>query len=784
MGIAAEAEIGMKKLFLSHWPVCIILCAWFIFSLPFITRGLLPFPAKYLVTSFAPWSTSYGMPVKSASMPDVITQIYPWKHITIESWSRGVVPLWNPYSFAGTGHAGNYQTAVFSPINLLYLILSQPTAWGIIVLLQPLLAGLCMYLFLKSEQVSAYGVAIGSVAYMFSGFLVVWMAYTTLGFAALVLPLCLFAVNKARRGKYYWALPLLSFAVAFSLVSGHFQISLYVLLCTVLYMVYTAAKDKRWNALCLSLLFAVLGIGMATPQLWETFRAYAQSVRSNSFGKGEIIPWAYLITLFAPDFYGNPVTRNDWFGHYAEWAGFIGVIPLMAAGIALVLSGHSSKIFFVLMAFMSLLFALPTPLTDFMYLAHIPVLSTSSASRIICITSFSLSVLSAFGIDAIIDAWKKKRVTTVVRVLVAGLVFIAVFWIVFVVFRPLPADKLVIAIRNSVLPTGVLLGGLIVVTLGVFVPKKYIYPLLLVLVVFCVFDSVRFAAKWMPFEPRQFLYPSMPVIETMKSLPDIGFARVMGNFGNEFSGMFHIQGLEGYDAVYKKRYGELVSALGDGKIKEPSRSVVLIDKHGLHTEKFLQLMGVRYYLHKVSDGRFGWAYPFWEYPNYDILWRDATYELFENSAAFPRAYLVSSYTQITNSEQIITTLFSDDFDRRNSVILEEHPQVEPRPGDGAVTIESYMPEKIRFRVQTSVPKLLLLSDVYDDGWRAYVNAKESKIYRADYVLRAVIVPAGDSVVVMVYEPVSMRYGMYLSLVSLSGVIGYLVYQKFYAYRFI
>ena len=423
----------MKKMFIRHWGVLIIIAAWGIFSSPFFVKGLLPFPTRYLVTTFAPWSTQYGMPVKSGSMPDVITQIYPWKNITIESWKRGKVPLWNPYSFSGTVHAANYQTAVFSPINLLYFILSQPIAWSISVLLQPLLAGLFMYLFLTSEKISREGRIIGSLAFMFCGFLVTWMAYQTLGFAAIFLPLCFYSVNKVINDKKWWAFPLMSLAIWFSLVSGHFQTSIYVLMGTIFYLLYRGIVTRRYARAFYLAVFVVLGVLLASPQLFITYDAYIQSVRSTTFSKGEIIPWSYLITFFAPDFYGNPVTRNDWFGHYAEWAGFIGVVPLLLSCIALTVK-KSSKWFFTGLFSFSLLLATPTLLTDLMYRAHIPVLSTSSASRIILLVSFALAVLSAYGADALSFLWEEKKKRTVVFFVLGFGVFLTSFWIILYFF--------------------------------------------------------------------------------------------------------------------------------------------------------------------------------------------------------------------------------------------------------------------------------------------------------------------------------------------------------------
>ncbi len=756
-------------------PIGILVLSWFIFSSPFFFKGDVPFPSKYLVTTFAPWSTTYAMPVKSGSMPDVITQIYPWKNLTIESWKRRSIPLWNPYSFAGTMHVGNYQTAVFSPINLLYLVFSMPTAWSISVLLQPILAGLFMYMFLKSERMSDLAASLGAHAFMFCGFMVVWMAYETLGFAAAMLPLGLYAINQYRSRHVWWALPLLALSIAFSLVSGHFQISLYVIGFVSVYSLSKLQGAQVSKHRISILIFIFLGLLIAAPQLWETYRAYSESVRSDSFGKGEIIPWQYLITFFAPDFFGHPVTRNDWFGHYAEWAGFIGVAPILLAIYGAVFAKHVHKTFFILAAMISLLFALPTYLTDLLYALRIPVLSTSSASRIIVLSSFSFAVLSAMGIDTLIAHWEKKDLTKLRGTALVSGILLIIFWCVLYGFHPLDSEKLAIAVRNSLLPSMALIATVVLVIGGAYIPKKYRMICAYALLAITAFDLIRFSSKWMPFEPRKYLYPAMPVTQTLAKIPELATDRVIGNFGNEFSGMYHIQGIEGYDAVYKRRYGEFLSAVTDTRIQNPSRSVAIFNKNGENAAKVVQLLGVRYYLHKVSDGRFPWAYPFWEQPNFDVIWRDNTYELFHNSTAFPRAFLVSSYRVITQPQLLLSTLFSDTFDRRNSVLLEKEPALHPSEGAGEVSILSYLPEKVVFGIKTDVPKLLFLSDSFDDGWNAYINGKKTPIYRANYAFRAVAVPKGEATVIMVYEPPSMRYGLVISAITVL-LIGVYMYR--------
>jgi hypothetical protein len=288
----------MKNILRTIAPVIAMCALWFIFSFPYFGRGLVPFPSTYLVTFFPPWSASYGMPVKNNAMPDVITQIYPWKQITIESLKQGQIPLWNPFSFAGTVHAGNYQSAVFSPFNALFFLFPFIDAWSIFILLQPILAGLGAYLFLRSLDRSKSASLLAGVAYMFCGFMTTWMAYGTLGYAALCLPWALWFVTKYVQKKLVWYLPLLSLSIAVSFLAGHFQISLYILGAVLTYIMFISLSTRMWKQSALLLLFTCLGVLIAMPQILLTLDAYTASTRSTSFIKGEVIPWNYLITLF------------------------------------------------------------------------------------------------------------------------------------------------------------------------------------------------------------------------------------------------------------------------------------------------------------------------------------------------------------------------------------------------------------------------------------------------------------------------------------------------------
>jgi hypothetical protein len=766
----------MKILLNKFWSVLSIVILWLVFSWPYVAKGLVPFPSTYLVTFFPPWNASYGMPVKNNAMPDTISQIYPWKKLTIDTWKSGRIPLWNPYSFSGTTHAANYQSAVFSPFNLLFFVLPFIDAWSLLILLQPLIAGIGMYVFLRAINRSKYSSLLGAVAFMFCGFMTAWMAYGTLGYAAAFLPWALWGVAMNYQKDSYVSRFCVALSIMVSFLSGHFQISLYVLATIIGYIVYKSLQTKNYKRGFILGFYVLCGLLMVTPQLLLTYDAYRISTRSTSFVAGEVIPWSYLVTLFSPDFFGNPVTRNDWFGHYAEWASYIGAIPLVFTFFAIRNFRKSDKIFFLALGIIAFLLAYPTPFSDFLFRLKIPAVSTSAASRIMILFSFALAGLSAFGLDDLVQVWKEKRMKKIVIfsgciILIAGCI-----WGIIIFGKPFALDKLLIARRNIVLPTVFASLTLILMLLG-FIRNALVRTVIITgFILITAFDMYRFASKWMPFESRAFIYPQEKSLSFLQT--HIGNNRVFGNIGNETGGMFQLPLIEGYDAMYQGRYAEFLNAVSSGYVTSGDRSVVQFDKYGIYRTEALQLLGVRYIYHRLSDGRNIWAFPYWDYISNGSMkqvYNDEKYWIYEYTDVFPRAFLADGYKIVNNKQDIISTLFSKDFDRRNTLVLEEKPDIEPQKGPGTAEIVTYSPNNISVKIQSESPKLLFLSDVYDAGWNATVDGKPVHIYRADYDFRAVGVPSGNHLVQFQYAPRSLIIGIALTVV---GILLLVVSKRF------
>ena len=773
MGNAAKNKKNkMKNFFTNFWPIIFIFLVWFIFSSPYFLKGKAPFSGTYLVNNFAPWSAypEFWGPVKNGAMPDVITQILPWKKFTIDTFKAGQIPLWNPYSFSGTPHLANYQSAVLSPFNLLFFFLPFADALSLLILFQPLLAGIFMFIFVRSLKASKTASLISSISFMFCGFITVWMGYGTLAYAILFLPLSLFAIEKFYEKQSFIFLLLLSLSIALSFFSGHFQISLYFFITIVVYLLYKYFAVKNLKLTIATFLYLFLGLMLALPQLLPSIEFYLQSLRSTIFQKGEVIPFQYIPTLLAHDFLGNPVTRNDWFGHYAEWNGYIGVLPLILAIHAVISKKRVQTLFLFIFAIFIILLAFDTPLLSLLIGFHIPVLSTSAASRIIVVYSFLFAVLSAFGFDELMTNLKEKRFNQIYLLLSLFFIIFLILWGIVVFKLFIPQDRLIVARQNLIFPTVlfissslILLGFTLFPKLFTRMTKEKLIVLGLLFVLIVAFDMLRFAKKWMPFDPGNLVFPN--VATTSKFTKLSGHERVLGNLGAEALVSYKMPSIEGYDSLYIKRYGELIASIDDGNIKESPTSAVIFPRDVKYTEKSFNLLGIKYLIHKKSDDNMSWTFPYWNYPDetFSLIYEDDRYKIFRNNNAYPRAFLVSNYKVVSNPQKIIDTMFSENFDLRKEIVLEKDPKIKLKKTSGNVDILKYSPNEIDIRANSSTDSLLFISDNFYPGWIARVDGKNTQIFRANYTFRAILLPKGEHMVKFIYEPESFRNGIYLSL---------------------
>jgi hypothetical protein len=108
------------------------------------------------------------------------------------------------------------------------------------------------------------------------------------------------------------------------------------------------------------------------------------------------------------------------------------------------------------------------------------------------------------------------------------------------------------------------------------------------------------------------------------------------------------------------------------------------------------------------------------------------------------------------NEAVIDKTFNDQI-TKSSYPVEEGEKIE---------LTSYQPNELVYKYSAKSQKLAVFSDIYyPAGWKCSLDGKENKYFRADYVLRAMIVPEGDHEIKFAFEPASFTIGNKISLVS-------------------
>lgn len=81
-----------------------------------------------------------------------------------------------------------------------------------------------------------------------------------------------------------------------------------------------------------------------------------------------------------------------------------------------------------------------------------------------------------------------------------------------------------------------------------------------------------------------------------------------------------------------------------------------------------------------------------------------------------------------------------------------------------INLTKYQPNELEFKSQSKTPQLAVFSEIYyPHGWKMFIDGSEVPYIKADYLLRAVHVPAGNHTVRMVFEPEVINKGKWISL---------------------
>ena len=80
----------------------------------------------------------------------------------------------------------------------------------------------------------------------------------------------------------------------------------------------------------------------------------------------------------------------------------------------------------------------------------------------------------------------------------------------------------------------------------------------------------------------------------------------------------------------------------------------------------------------------------------------------------------------------------------------------PKTVQAGLTLTSYAPNRLAYTATTDVDRVAVFSEIYYPDWTATIDGQPVEIARADYILRALRIPAGQHEIVFTFEPVSIR----------------------------
>jgi uncharacterized membrane protein YfhO len=110
------------------------------------------------------------------------------------------------------------------------------------------------------------------------------------------------------------------------------------------------------------------------------------------------------------------------------------------------------------------------------------------------------------------------------------------------------------------------------------------------------------------------------------------------------------------------------------------------------------------------------------------------------------------------------------FDPRATAYVEDAPSF-PRGCRGKAAIVQETPSEVVVTAEMDTPGLVVLADMWYEGWHAYRDEAAVPILRTNHALRGVLTPAGRSTIVFRYEPESFLRGGQLLLLGMT-VLGF------------
>ena len=215
------------------------------------------------------------------------------------------------------------------------------------------------------------------------------------------------------------------------------------------------------------------------------------------------------------------------------------------------------------------------------------------------------------------------------------------------------------------------------------------------------------------------------------------FNQLLGPF-NETNTSYFKSSVGGYHAVKLRRYDDLINHYfyADDSVKSSQ------------IPQILNLLNTKY----VVGGKL-------EEPQVQM-----------NPEANGNAWLVSDIKFVNTPNEEIDEIGNIDSKKTAVISVDDKKYFEGKnlasDSTAFIDLTKYQANELEFKTQSKTPQLAVFSEIYyPKGWKMFVDEKEVPYIKADYLLRAVYVPAGNHTVKMIFEPEVIAKGKTISLIA-------------------
>jgi hypothetical protein len=808
-----------------RWQIALVLI---LLPLAFTGRALLtgrvyaPIDLPYGAEPLSWMKEQYGVgQLHNGLLSDVFSHNIPWKYAVRDAYAHGEFPLWNPHIFAGDILAAAAQPAAYDPLLLLSLLLPLPNSLTFLASLSLFIAGLGMYLLLRSLdgrwQMAVGGAGpllpsaighlpslTGAAAFMFSTFVAFWLEWP-LGATTVWLPLLILGVRRVVREQSLRAAALLTFIFVMMLLAGHPETALHLVslgaawAVAELWAVIRLAGGEQRAAggragsqpaarrpLMAFLRPALLAVGAGIVALLvcaiylfpvmdalpQTFEHELRRTVYMQMKKSAPLPLALakLESQLVPFIHGMP--QREWpenlkFEPPLESA-YCGSAALVLAAFGAWRSRSRAKWPAIAFILGGLLFgARVWPLPDL--LGKLPLFDVALNDRLVVAAAFGIAILAALGMDALARHPERSEGSQNAqslqfgdpspssRLRMTGLITAVVLTLACANAWP---RMLAIGLTPQFVraQTVFLVGGALIVALIAATARgRAVCALLFVAI---VAQRVIEAGNFYPTLPAKAFYPPIPVFE---KLPKTGepyrIAGQMFELIPNSATLYALEDARGYQALRLKRWKETLD------LWSIEQGVWWGRVEDLNAP-FLSLLNVRYALQPwtVKTIPPGWR-KIAEQPGTNLL---------ENTHVLGRAF-VPRTVRLGDPNALAQMRMERDFSERAWIDAQATVPRDEVNGPGRARVERSARGAMRIHASMAGGGWVVISETAWKGWRAYVDGKRAPLRYANHTLLAVYVPQGEHDIRLVYLPQAFVLGAWVSGVTMFVLLlGYAV----------